>query len=188
LSEFCTIDMVCWLNQLSSARESGGGGDRQQQGGQRRNQAEQADDARVQPGARHLLFPRPPQSRRVHGDDRDHGDDQQEIDEQNDVDDLLAGRDRRQVGQDQEGRECPHHRQADDDEADPEGAAAGARQRRRTGLEERVQGRLGLCQATAYAPSGFPHAGCGASANLPHRGKQPAHSPLNGVDDWISAH
>jgi hypothetical protein len=95
----------------------------------------------------------------VHGNHRDHGDDQQEIDEQNDVDDLLAGRDRREVGQDQEGRERPDHRQADDEEADPEGATAGARQRWCTGLQDRVQRRLGLRQAAAHAPSGLPHGG-----------------------------
>ena len=172
---------------VERAREGGGGGNRQQQGRQRRDQAEQADDARVQPGAGHLLLPRPPQPYRVHGDDRDHGDDQQQVDEQNDVDDLFARRDRRQVGQDQESRERPHHRQADDDEADPEGAAAGAWQRRRTGIEHGIERRLGLRHQSAHALACLPQCRDGAPVAARAR-KQLAPSPEHRVKRWMSAH
>ena len=170
--------MVCWLNQLSSAREkvvvAAIASSRAGSAAIKLNRPTMRACSRA-PGD--LLLPRPPQPYRVHGDDRNHGDDQQQVDEQDDVDDLFARCDRRQVGQDQKSRERPHHRQADDHEANPEGAAAGAWQRRRTGIEQRIERRLGLRHHSAHALAGLPQCRRGA-ADRPARGrKQLAPSP-----------
>ena len=173
---------------VERARERGGGGNRQQQGRQRGDQAEEDDDAGMQPRARHLLLPCAPQADAVHGDDGDHGHDQQQVHEQHDVDDALARCDRRQVGQDQERRQRPDHRQADDDEADPEGAAAGARQRRRIGFQQRIGRGLGPLHHPPHAPGGFGNGRTRAPCAIPQCGTQPCRGLGEVCDDLLSAH
>ena len=141
---------------VERTREGRGGGDRQQQRGQRRDQAEKRHDARVQASARHLFLPGTPEPDHLDGDDDDHRDHEQRVDDQGREHDLVARHDRCQAGQDEVGREARNHRQADDDETDPEGPVAGARQRR-AALEPGRPERMRL--ATRSCLKGGAHAG-----------------------------
>ena len=173
---------------VEGTREGGGGGNGEQQGGHCRDQAEEQDDAGMQARAGYLLLPRAPQPHDVHRDDGHHRDHEQQVDEQDDVDDLFARRDGRQIGQDQEGRQRPHDRQADDDETYPECARAGARERRTIGLEQGVERRLRLCHPLAHALGSLPHRAGDVPARLLQCGEPTAASCHNCFDRSMSAH
>ena len=122
---------VCWLNQLSSARENvvvaaiG-----EQQRGQRRDQAEQATmracrrapatfflQARTRPTTCTAITASMATTSSTLMNERGQHH-------------IVARHDRREAGQDEVGGKARDHRQADDDEAAPECPVAGAGQRR----------------------------------------------------------
>ena len=173
---------------VEGTREGGGGGNGEQQGGHCRNQAEEQDDAGMQARARYLFLPGAPQTHDVHRDDGHHRDHEQQVDEQDDVDHLFARRDGGQIGQDQEGRQRPHDRQADDDETYPERARAGARERRTIGLEQGVERRLRLCDPLAHALDSLPHRAGDVPARLLQRGEPAAANCPHCFDRSMSAH